>query len=183
MGSKNLCRDCSVIFGDCVLRSVNSSSSDNLKPISIYRLLVTWLVPIAGTSTFVQGILMTTTWGITVSTTSFAASMAVNALVTGLIVFKILEVSLEVSRSLGSITGRDSKFRHIIFVIIESGMLMFAAQLVRVVLFNLPAAPLQGNDIVTGFSEMFNVIIRSVFFFFFFFTDNIYLATRASHQQ
>ena len=164
MGSKYLCRDHSFILGNCIHRSVKLSSFD--KPISIYRpLLVTWLVPIAATTTFVQGILITTAWGTPVSTTSFAASMAVNVLVTGLIVFKILKVFLEVKaattsieRSLGSTGG--TKFRHIIFVIIESGMLMFAVQLVRVVLFILPTAPLQGIDLVTGISEMFNVIIR-----------------------
>ena len=101
--------------------------------------------------------------------------MAVNVLATGLIVFKILKVFLEVKaastsveRSLGSTGG--TKFRHILFVIIESGMLMFAVQFVRVVLFILPAAPLQGINIVTGISEMFNVIIRkcliSTFFFY-----------------
>ena len=122
------------------------------------------------------------------STASFAASMAVNVLATGLIVFKILKVFLDVKaastsveRSLGSTGG--TKFRHILFVIIESGMLMFAVQFVRVVLFILPAAPLQGINIVTGISEMFNVIIRKCLIStFFVFTDNIYLA-RASHQQ
>jgi hypothetical protein len=74
----------------------------------------------------------------TVSLTGLAASMVVNALVTGLIVSKILKVFLEfkptsVERTLGSSTG-GSKLRHIIFIIIESGMALFAIQLVRVVL-------------------------------------------------
>ena len=122
--------------------------------------------------------------------------MAVNTLVTGLIVFKILEVFLEVKaavisveRSLGSTGG--TKLRHVIFIIIESGMALFAIQLVRVVLSiltgqgvqMLPDDFLNSLYLVIGIHQMFNVIIRSIHFYFFFgFTDNIYLA-RASHQQ
>ena len=63
--------------------------------------------------------------------------MAVNALVTGLIVFQILKVFLEVKPifvelSLDSTTG--TKLRHAIFVIIESGMALFVIQLIRIVL-------------------------------------------------
>ena len=119
--------------------------------------------------------------------TSLTASMAVNTLVTGLIVFKILKVFLAVraTRSLGSLslTG-GPKLRHIIFIIIESGMALFAIQLVRVVLYSLPveSPAINGVNIVIGINQMFNVIIRSVHFYFFCFTDNIYLI-RASHQQ
>ena len=122
--------------------------------------------------------------------TSLAASMAVNALVTGLIVFKILKVFLEVKvamtsveRTLGS-TGGTTKLQHVIFVIIESGMALFTIQLIRLVLFNLPVESEPGYtiDIVVCIHEMFNVIIRSVHgFYFFCFTDYIYLA-RASRQ-
>jgi hypothetical protein len=123
--------------------------------------------------------------------TSFSLSMAVNALVTGLIVFRILKVFLEVKaattsveRTLGTTGG--TKLRHVIFVIIESGMTLFAVQLVRVMLYDL-SVPLQSADVIAytlslGINQMFNVIIRSVHFYFFCFTDNIYLA-RASHQQ
>ena len=66
-------------------------------------------------------------------------SLVVNALVTGLIVFRILRVFLEVKatmtsveRTLGSSGG--TKFQHAIFVIVESGMAMFVIQMVRVAL-------------------------------------------------
>ena len=96
--------------------------------------------------------------------------MALNALVTGLIVFKILKVFLEVKatsveRTLGSTGG--AKLRHIIFVIIESGMALFAIQLIRVVFANLEPA-LNTYNIVVSIHQMFNVIIRSVRFYFFF---------------
>ena len=128
-------------------------------------------------------------WGNALGLTGLAASMAVNALVTGLIVFKILKVFLEVKaasisveRTLGSTGG--TKLRHIIFVIIESGMVLFAIQLVRVVLFILPLQLLEEQllYLIIGINEMLNVIIRSVHFYSFCFTDNIYLA-RALHQQ
>ena len=112
--------------------------------------------------------------------------MSVNALVTGLIVFRILKVFLEVkgtsSSTSDSIAG-GTTLRHIIFVIIESGMALFASQMVRFILALLPvkveADPI---GLIYGINEMFYVIIRSIRFYLFCFTDKIYLA-RPSHQQ
>ena len=75
------------------------------------------------------------------------------------------------------------------FIIIESGMALFAVQLVRVLLVFIPVRVKQqelfliaGNNIAITFNQMLNVIIiRSIHFYFFCFSDNIYLA-RASHQ-
>ena len=71
--------------------------------------------------------------------TSYTATMVVNGLVTGLIAFRILKGFLEVKatstsveQTLGSSGG--TKFRHIIFVIIESGMTLLVIQLVTMVL-------------------------------------------------
>ena len=120
--------------------------------------------------------------------------MAVNALVTGLIVFKILRVFLEVKssttsvdRTLGSNGG--TTLRHIIFVLVESGMALFAIQLVRVVLSNLlpgvQSAPYAANAVI-GINQMFNVIIlRSISFILsFVFTDNhsTWLGHRANNN-
>ena len=102
--------------------------------------------------------------------------MAVNALVTGMIVFRILKVTVgvqptSVEQTLGSSGG--NKFRHIIFIIIESGMALFAIQLVRVVLLFIPQ-PVEQEDIfqvafdfVIAINQMLNVIIiiRSSFDF------------------
>jgi hypothetical protein len=119
-------------------------------------------------------------WPNTLFITGLTASMAVNALVTGMIVFRILKVtrvkpSTSVERTLGS-TGR-TKLRHLIFIIIESGMALFAIQLVRVVqVIKVPAAQVRlfahvgGEDIVVVVNQMLNVIIiRSVHFYFFCF--------------
>ena len=137
-------------------------------------------------------------WPNTLFITGLTVSMAVNALVTGMIVFRILKVtgvsrptSTSVERSLGSTGG--TKFRHIMFIIIESGMSLFAIQLVRVVLAII-SAPVEHwqeplfravYDIVVVINQMLNVIIiiRSLHLSFFSFADdNIYFA-RESHQQ
>ena len=125
--------------------------------------------------------------------TGLTASMAVNTLVTGMIVFRILKVTgvrpTLVERTLGSTGGNN--FRHIMFIIIESGMALFVIQLVRVVLafISMPVVhwqePFLGAtiDIVIAINQMLNVdIIRSVHFYFFCFADNIYLA-RALHRR
>ena len=118
--------------------------------------------------------------------------MAVNTLVTGLIVFRILKVFWEVKptlveRTLGSTGG--TKLRDIIFVVIESGMALFVMQLVRLVLSNIPVPDAQwpvyvaAYDFVVVTTQMLTVIImRSIYFYFFCFADNIYLA-RVSHQR
>ena len=144
----------------------------------------------------VQDKIYSATWGSRLSLTSLAASMAVNTLVTGLIVLKICKVFLEVKatsvdseRTSGSLSS--TKLRHIIFIIIESGMALFAIQLVRVVLTSRVAGREAGTStsvvafnfkLVIGIHEMLNVIIRSVHCCFYCFTDNIYPA-RVSHQQ
>ena len=103
--------------------------------------------------------------------------MAVNTLMTGLIVFKILKVFLEVNaisieQTLGS--TENTKLRHIIFIIIESGMALFAIQLVLLVLVILATQSKSQNTpnlnivyLVTGIHKMFNVIINSIHFYFF----------------
>ena len=163
--------------------------SFNLSP------LATWLAGDAS-QTMAQGQVLITSWGYTLILTGLAMSMAVNTLMTGLIVFKICKVFLEVKatsieRILGPLSSTGNpKLQHIIFIIIESGMALFAVQLVRVVLSSLTAAleaETPGLIIALNFvipiHEMLNVIIRSVHFYFFCFTDNIYLAIRVSHRH
>ena len=110
--------------------------------------------------------------------------MVVNGLTTGLIVFKILKVYLEVKavsnsveRSSGPTGG--TKLRHILFVIIESGMTLLAIQLVHTVFYSLLSD--DAINYMNGVNEMSNVFIRSVHVYLFCFTKNIYLV-RVSHQ-
>ena len=100
--------------------------------------------------------------------------MAVNALMTGMIVFRIFNVtrampSTSVEQTLGSTGG--SKFRHIMFIIIESGMALLVIQVVRFALGFIPETAAQliafltANEFVTAINQVLNVIIiRSVFF-------------------
>ena len=119
-------------------------------------------------------------WGNTVTLTSLVLSIFVNTLVSGLIVFRILKVFLEVNRTqvdrtlvertLAS-TG-DTALRHVIFVIIESGMALLVVQLVRTIVGNVYVQPGTAEYsyitaaffIVSGINEMFNVIIKSIHF-------------------
>ena len=112
-------------------------------------------------------------------------------MVTGLIVFKILRAFLEykppaVEQTLGSLSSvEDTKLQHVIFVIIESGMALFAIQLLRFVLFEQPEDSESATIayiLIIGINQMFNVTIIFVHFYFFHSTDDIYLA-RASQQQ
>ena len=122
--------------------------------------------------------------------TGFTLSMAVNALVTGLIVFKILKVFLAanaLTSSAGRTTG-DTKLRHVIFIIIESGMALLAVQLARFVIYILPSeseSAFNAYNIFMGINQMFNVIIiyNICFYYLICFTDKIYHLDRASHQQ
>ncbi|KAF8808787.1 hypothetical protein BYT27DRAFT_7255249 [Phlegmacium glaucopus] len=73
-------------------------------------------------------------WSYRVTLAALAISMTVNALVTFLIVFKIFRVYREIGstsddQSLGATGG--SKIRAVIFIIIESGMILFSIQLAR----------------------------------------------------
>ena len=106
-------------------------------------------------------------WPNTVFITGLAASMAVNALMTGMIVFRILKATrvtpTSIERTLGSTEG--NKFRHIMFIIIESGMALFAIQLVRIVLDFIPVSVEElpflevAQDFVISINQMLNVII------------------------
>jgi len=98
---------------------------------------------------------------ITIST-SLVISLTVNAVITGLIVFRILKVCGD-PVSFGDRTsgagGAEVKLRSIILIIIESGMAMFIVQIIRVVftILNMDAAFL-----VIGIHEMFNGLTPTI---------------------
>ena len=133
--------------------------------------LATWLAT-EGAIVVVNNDVLSYAWGNKLALTGLAASMVVNALVTGLIVFKILKVFLElkassVEQTFGSLSSTGGpKLRHIIFIIIESGMALLAIQLVRVVitsLFELQGGPtpislIVANDFVVIIHQALNVI-------------------------
>ena len=122
--------------------------------------------------------------------TGYAASMAVNALTTGMIVFRILKATgvkpTSIERTLGSPEG--NKFRHIMFIIIESGMALFAIQLVRIVVLFLPVPVEQepflaaANNFVIAINQMLNVSYYKIISTSIVLLIKIYL-TRESHRR
>ena len=85
---------------------------------------------------------------------------------------------LEFKRTLGSFSsaagGHNYQLKHIAFIIIESGMALFAAHLARIVISPLLIMnPSPSSGILLAFSlavyfhQMLNVIIRSVHFYSF----------------
>ena len=200
MESRYPCRDHSFILGNRILRSVILVFSfDNLK--SIFHnlsplLLALWLAGL-GALAFVQGQIGTAGWGIKMGISSLTTSMAVNALVTGLIIFKILKVFLEVRVNLstsisvertflGSTRGHgNTKLRQVIFVIIESGMTLFAIQLLRLLFYILPMKwTADASDYVIVINVMFNVNYTKICSFLVLLLFLlITFTTRASYQQ
>ena len=127
-----------------------------------------------GAGFIVQNQIDETTWGLRLVLTGLITSMTVNALVTGLIVFKIFKVFQKVKsvstledKSWG-ITG-GNKLRAVTFIIIESGMALFAIQLARVVvsatvtaLETEVSATFYAFELIVGIHEMVNVIISTI---------------------
>jgi hypothetical protein len=119
----------------------------------------------------VQGQVYTTTWSNVLAMTGLAASMTVNALITGLIVFRIFKVFHEVK----DVTGRK-KLYSIIFIIIESGMALFAIQLARLV---IAATEERTNAecniylLIGCIHKMLNVVISSVTATLYFTDKNV----------
>ena len=119
--------------------------------------------------TIVQGSVFNPAWGITLAVTGLTLCMTVNALVTGLIVFRIFKVFQEVKtcttddKILG-VTGGSTLWR-VMFILIESGAALFSIQLARLVVNTVSLgadAPRNVFYLISGIHGMLNVIITSV---------------------
>ena len=127
-----------------------------------------------------------TAWSTNVTTTSLALSMTLNALVTSLIAFKIFIVVrsnttfYETLRSLGVAGEKQLEFRYIMFVIIESGMVLFSIQFIRLVSTALrttnSTTDLNAYNIIISLHEMLNVTKTTSNSLLTFFTDNVDLS-------
>jgi hypothetical protein len=139
--------------------------------------LATWIANITAVS-IDQGQITITDWGDTLIITGLVISMTVNALVTGLIVFRIFKVFREVKAASASdkvllnVTG-GSKLRSIIFIIIESGMALLSIQLTGIVITIFISV--DSFEVIGVIHQMFNVIIRSIMCFASHLTDNVNL--------
>jgi hypothetical protein len=93
--------------------------------------------------------------------------MAVNTLVTGLIVFKIFKVFRDAKipftkdATMGSTSSvGGSRLRSIIFILIESGAALFCIQLVRLTVSVLKTnIGVEVFDLIVGIHQMLNVNI------------------------
>ena len=99
--------------------------------------------------------------------TSLTMSLTVNALVTGLIVFKIVKLFREVNSA--GITQSKSTLQRVIGIIIESGMALFAIQLARLVstimlILTYDHRAYSAFILCVCIHQMINVIIKSVIF-------------------
>ena len=70
-------------------------------------------------------------------------------------------------QALGTIAGAGVKLRSLIFIIIESGMLMFTVQLIRVIL-DILQIDFNSITFITAINQQLNVTIRSVISTFHF---------------
>ena len=134
------------------------------------RFLAIWIAGGTAPLSIVQGQVDVPDWSNTLVIAGLALSMTVNALVTGLIMFRIFKVFQEVKTSTADdqilgVTG-GSTLRRVIFIIIESGMALFSIQLARLVMEvgivnnTMDAAMvLDAYYLITGTHEMLNVII------------------------
>jgi hypothetical protein len=129
------------------LKYIFSLTTRKLVALLVVKVYLTWIaVTVSGATELWHpdqflGANSTCQWGLNLklSIAGLALSMAVNTLVTGfkLIVFKILNVMVylevglrAVSTSIGRTLGliRGTKFRHVVFLIIESGIALSAIQ-------------------------------------------------------
>jgi len=103
-----------------------------------FAFLAIWIASGTAPVFIAQDQLYTTDWDYILNVTGVALSMTVNALVTGLIVFRILKVFRQVKTSTPNdqslrATGGSRLLRRVIFVLIESGLALFLVQLARLV--------------------------------------------------
>ncbi|KAF8815190.1 hypothetical protein BYT27DRAFT_7196954 [Phlegmacium glaucopus] len=150
---------CWIVWG-CNIRVVI------LPSILAVAYLVIWLIP-GSFQSILSGRFVEPDWANWVTLSALAISMTVNALVTFLIVFKIFRVYHEIKstsddQSLGATGG--SKIRAVIFIIIESGMILFSIQLARILasfLFAADAA-IRMLNIIISIHQMLNGIAPTI---------------------
>ncbi|KAF8810791.1 hypothetical protein BYT27DRAFT_7185585 [Phlegmacium glaucopus] len=138
--------------------------------------LVIWLLS-SGFQFILSGQVVQPDWSYRVTLAALAISMTLNALVTFLIVFKIFRVYHEIKstsgvyREIGSTSDDQSlgatggsKIRAVIFIIIESGMILFSIQLVRLLasIFVSTDAGSRTFKIIVFIHQMFNGITPTI---------------------
>jgi len=128
-----------------------------------------WIAPGTGIA-IVQHQFYVAAWGGDLEVAGLALSMTVNAVVTGLIVFRIIKVFQQVKTPCNvdgqilEVTGGGT-LRRLIFVLIESGMALLSIQLVRLVVTTIrPASMASAGAIyfISSIHKMFNGITPTI---------------------
>ncbi|KAF8814943.1 hypothetical protein BYT27DRAFT_7334193 [Phlegmacium glaucopus] len=152
---------CWIVWG-CNIRVVI------LPSILAFVFLAMWLAA-SGSEYVVSDQIVLHDWGIWLYVASVALSMTVNALVTGLIVWKIFKVYREVKSAESDdwqtlrVTG-GSKILTVIFMLIESGMILFSIQLARLVVGVVPTDTADAYEIIAPIHQMLNGITPTIIF-------------------
>ena len=133
---------------------------------NLWFLLAFWIMGRTAPLIIVQSQLYVVDWNSTLAIAGLALSMTVNALVTGLIVFRVFKVFQEVKTSIANeqilgVTG-GSTLRRVIFIMIESGIALFSIQLARLVVITVMTTSDAANAayyLISAIHEMLNVIM------------------------
>ena len=118
-------------------------------------------------------------WGSFLTQAAIATSMTVNALMIGLIVFRIFKVFREVRAASRMSATSESTLRRIMFILIESGAALFFIQLVRLIIGSLViwkngSMDIRGPyDLIIGINQMLNVSIDKSDTSASYFADNV----------
>ena len=120
----------------------------------------------------------TTDWGDQLLVTGLTLSIILNALVTGLIAFRIFQILRQVNVQV----TRGRKYWSVMFIVIESGITLFSFQLVRLVVGSVTTSvsasdwrviQVTGNaySLIYGIHQMLNVTM--ILAMLAYFTDNM----------
>ena len=140
----------------------------------LFFLTAIWLTSIGSESVSDNQLVVNLNWGWALISTSFGMSLAVNAVVTSLILFRIIKVYWGIEPVLYEkflyATG-GSKFRSIALALTESAMALFALQVVLVVCSGVATWPAnEVGNLTIGVHQM--LLVSPNFKSSYFFTDN-----------
>jgi len=131
-----------------------------------FTFLALWIASGTAPLSIIQGQFYDLAWSNILAQTGLTLSITVNALVTGLIVFRIFKVFKEVKTStlddqILGVTG--GSLQRVIFILIESGMALFSIQLARLVVGIVTTdAALDTFYLIVGIHEMINGITPTI---------------------
>jgi len=134
-----------------------------------FAFLAIWIATATAPLYIFQGKFYTADWGGTLEVAGLALSMTVNALVTGLIVFRIFKAFQQVQTRISEdeilgVTGSTLRLVNgVVFILIESGMALFAIQLARLVVTIVTTdAAYAAYYLILGIHEMLNGITPTI---------------------